>query len=410
MRVLHTSDWHLGQQLYEYDRGPEHDIFLQWLVDRLRELRVDAVIITGDIYDVANPPVEAQQRFYKFLREAVAVSPHLQVVVIGGNHDSPSRIELPKELTDPARVYLIGSMPRDGAGPTPDKALIPLKDSTGVVGLICAAVPYLRMGDLPPSGDGVSGLRRLHEDTANAARRHANGLPFFITGHLHIIGGAVSELSERRIFVGGEEAVAADIYPPDATYVALGHLHEPQEVPGPTKIRYAGSPLPLSVTERNYEHSVVVLELSDKDLVVHTLRTPRPVKFVRVPESGALAMDEVDAALRNLPVDNGPEHLRPFVEIAVSLSTPQPDLRLKVEAALHGKGVRITRILRMSVNEPAGESRPFEAELSQLDPKQVFALRHMQEYRCAPPNELNKAFDELLSAVQTGSSSAASEG
>lgn len=408
MRILHTSDWHLGQQLYDYDRGPEHDVFLQWLLERIGQLQIDAVLITGDIYDVTNPPVEAQQRFYRFLREALAVSPYLQIVVIGGNHDSPGRVELPRELADPARVFLVGSMPREDGRPAPEKVLVPLKDSTGVVAVICAAVPYLRPGDLAAVRDSLSGLRRLHADVADAARRCANGLPFLITGHLHVAGSALSELSERRIFVGGEEAVAADIYPADATYVALGHLHKPQELPGQTTIRYAGSPLPLSVTERDYEHSVVVLEVSNDALTVNTLRTPRPVKFLRVPASGALPLPELEAALRNLQVSDSPEDLRPYLEIAVSLSTPQPDLRQRVDTALCGKRVRITRILRMGEPTARHEARSFGAELSQLDPKRVFALRHVQEYGTEPPTELEKAFDELLSAVQTGSSFEAS--
>jgi exonuclease SbcD len=112
LRLLHTSDWHIGQELHGHDRQEEHDAFLAWLIDQMGQLAVDALVVTGDIFDVANPPVSATARFYAFLRDALTRHPRLQIVIVGGNHDSAARINLPSSLLGRGRVRLVGQLPR----------------------------------------------------------------------------------------------------------------------------------------------------------------------------------------------------------------------------------------------------------------------------------------------------------
>ena len=159
MRVIHTSDWHLGQELHGFDRGVEHDVFLDWLAGQLIELDADVLIVTGDVYDTVNPPISAQQRLYQFLRRTLTERPHIQIVLIGGNHDSATRLELPKHLLDATRVHLIGGMPRHNGQPMAAQTLIELRDKTGASRAVCAAVPYLRPGDLPTVSSGLHPLR-----------------------------------------------------------------------------------------------------------------------------------------------------------------------------------------------------------------------------------------------------------
>lgn len=159
-----------------------------------------------------------------------------------------------------------------------------------------------------------------------------------MTGHLHMSGGAVSELSERRIIIGGEEAVSSDIFPACVAYAALGHLHKPQSVSAPTIIRYAGSPFPMSVAERNYQHSIVVIDLESAEITkIHLIQTPRPVAFHRVPAAGATPLAVVEDALRRIELDDPGAHLRPFLEVVVQLDEAEPELRQKIDAALAGK-------------------------------------------------------------------------
>src|SRR5919109_1078693 len=298
MRVIHTSDWHLGQELHGFDRGVEHDAFLDWLAGQLIALDADALIVTGDVYDTVNPPIPAQQRLYQFVKRALTSSPHLQIILIGGNHDSAARLELPRHLLDADRVHLIGGMPRSTGQPLASRILTILRDKTSTPCAVCAAVPYLRPGDLPTQSDGESPLKALYRQVLDTAHGICRDLPLIVTGHLHMSGGAVSALSERRIVIGGEEAVSSDIFPASVAYVALGHLHKPQAISGQTVIRYAGSPFPMSVAETDYPHSVVVIDLDGtNDVKTDLVRTPRPVAFLRVPAVGAAPLDVVEDML-----------------------------------------------------------------------------------------------------------------
>lgn len=402
MRVIHTSDWHLGHELHGFDRGVEHDAFLDWLASQLVELDADALVVTGDVYDTVNPPIPAQQRLYQFLRRALTECPHLQIVLIGGNHDSAARLELPKHLLDADRVHLIGGMPRQDGQPVAARTLIELRDKTRTPCAVCAAVPYLRPGDLPTVGEGESSLKALYRGIVEAANAVREDLPLIVTGHLHMSGGAVSELSERRIVIGGEEAVSSDIFPASVAYVALGHLHKPQSVSGQTTIRYAGSPFPMSVAEKDYPHSIVVIDL-DKTGGMKTglVRTPRSVAFYRVPTVGAATLDIVEDELRRIEIDDPGEYRRPYLEVAVQLDEAEPELRQRIEAALEGKPIRLTRIVRQTEGQGGALADAVEGDtaLDALDPAHVFAHRHAEEYGVEPPDDLKRAFDEVLIGV-----------
>lgn len=402
MRLVHTSDWHLGHELHGFDRGVEHDAFLDWLAGLLVDLGADALLVTGDIYDTVNPSVPAQQRLYRFVRRALVEAPLLQLVLIGGNHDSAARLELPKELLDANRVHLIGGMPRHQGRPAVERALVELCDTAGTPRAVCAAVPYLRPGDLPAPAENNSPVKRLYREVIDAAKATRGDLPLVVTGHLHMHGGIVSELSERRLVVGGEEAVPSDTFPASVAYVALGHLHRPQAVSGQAVIRYAGSPFPMSVTEKDYEHSIVVVDLDRAGSVkTDLIRTPRPVAFHRVPSLGAAGLEEVEDALRRLEIADPGKDRRPFLEVAIELTTAEPELRQRIEAALAAKPVRLTRIVRQAAGPggPPATSGQQAAPLEELEPAYVFALRHREEYGTEPPEDLKRAFEEVVTAV-----------
>lgn len=394
--VIHTSDWHLGHELNGHDRQAEHDAFLDWLLEQITAQAADVLVVTGDVYDVANPPVSAMRRLFRFLHAATTRSPGLQVIILGGNHDSAGRIDLPSALLGDGRVHFIGALPRLDGDLDFDRLLIPLHDASAQTAAWLAAVPFCRPGDL-----GNHDLPSLYAAITDAGVATADGLPLILTGHLHVAGGDVSELSERRIVVGGEEAQAASLFDARAAYVALGHLHRPQSITTATTVRYAGSPFPLSSTERNYQHSIAVVRLSAEACDVNLVPIPRPVAFLSV---GPASLDDAVAAIEALDDDGAlPPDRWPFIEIAVRIDGPEPHLQSRILGALENKPLRLVRILSVRAETTqASENAIAGADLAELAPNDVFSAIYLREFGGeAVPEDLVAAFAQLLVETET---------
>lgn len=251
MRLFHTSDWHLGQNLHGQERDFEHACFLNWLLARLADRKPDVLLIAGDIFDTVNPPVKAQERLYDFIVNAHEQQPLLTIVMIAGNHDSGSRIELPAPLMRRLRTHALGRvMWLDDGVLDAERLLLPLPDANGDIKAWCLALPFLRPAEVtgPTLGDDyLRGIGRVHELLIAAADlKRQPGQALIAISHAHMAGGSVSEDSERSLIIGNAEALPASLFGPSITYVALGHLHKPQRVNGEERIRYSGSPIPLS--------------------------------------------------------------------------------------------------------------------------------------------------------------------
>ncbi len=412
MRLLHTSDWHLGQTLHNFDRTYEHACFLDWLVETLAAEEIDVLLIAGDIFDNANPSAAAHRQLYRFLQQAKAKVPHLQVVVIAGNHDSPGRLEAPTPLLEAHGTVVVGNV-----GRTPDGAidlerlLVPLRDRAGKVAAWCLAIPFLRPGDVPramleaeetaldPYLHGTTLLYR--QAFALAQSRCTGGEAIVAMGHCHMVDGQSSQDSERRIVIGGTEALPATMFDPQVAYVALGHLHLAQKVGGHELRRYCGSPLPLSFSEVGYQHQVLRIDLDGAQVqAVKPLFVPRTVQLLRVPDQPA-PLGDVLAALEALDVPDAPLHAQPYLEVRVLLDGPEPGLRAQVEAALAGKPVRLAKI--EPTRRHAGAEQPDQAltldQLAQLQPDDIFRRLWVQRYGDEAPPEQLAAFAELTHAL-----------
>lgn len=419
MRLLHTSDWHLGQTLHNHDRTYEHQCFLDWLADTLVDERIDVLLVAGDIFDTANPSSSAQRQLYRFLQQARARAPHLQVVVIAGNHDSPGRLEAPTPLLEAHGTIVVGNVLRRHDGEIDlERLLVPLHDRDGKTAAWCLAVPFLRPGDLPrlraaegdeQTGEGqrdpyLHGTALLYRQAHALAReRAAAGQPIIAMGHCHMAKSEPSVDSERRIVIGGSEALPVSMFDPGIAYAALGHLHLAQRVGGLEHVRYSGSPLPLSFSEVDYRHQVLRIDLEDgKAGAITPLFVPRPVQLLRVPATPARLEDAL-AALESLELDPElPEQAWPYLEVRVLLDGPEPGLRSRVEAAVAGKPVRLakiepTRALVAALDEPEALSLD---QLAQLQPDDIFRRLWRQKYGAdAPPEQLD-SFAELFHAVE----------
>jgi exonuclease SbcD len=413
LRLFHTADWHLGQSFHGYDRHEEHRRFLDWLIGMLETRRPDALLIAGDVFDSVNPPASAQRLYWDFLARARMGSPSLQIVVTAGNHDAAARLESPRDLLEPLQIHVVGLIARSAAGEIDYRRLIvPLKDSLGAVRALAIAVPFLRPTDVPPAPEAadpyLDGIRLLYHNAAAAARTRRDldfpGAALLALGHCHLLGGLESRDSERRIVIGGAEALRPDTFPTDLAYVALGHLHKPQAHDG-GRVQYSGSPIPLSFSEREYEHRVVEIDLDHGRQVTHSsLTAPKTAHLLSLPAENALPIDDLVALLSDHAFDPSlPPEFHPYLEVRVLDTGPDPARRRRIEQALEGKPVRLARIKpESSRNHALSESKdspaPDWANLGSIDPLELMIDAHREKHQAEPAPELLTAMREILSA------------
>jgi DNA repair protein SbcD/Mre11 len=276
MKILHTSDWHLGVSLRDHPRDVEHAAFLAWLTDTIVAREVDAVLIAGDIFDTANPPSRALALWYGWLAAVLERRPGLQIVAIGGNHDSAARLDAPAALLQRLRIHTTGGLERTAEGVMEvGPCVVPIRDASGAVAAVVGAVPFL--GAL--SAEEIAGV---YARTCEALRQSAPPTAaLLLMGHLFAVGGRAARRStdSERMMAGGVEHVSVGVFPDDVAYVALGHLHLGQ-LPS-ERVAYCGSPLPLSFGERDYEHRVLLVDV----VAAHSGRATVAIESVPIPRS-----------------------------------------------------------------------------------------------------------------------------
>ncbi len=410
MKIFHTADWHLGQAFCGFDRDFEHTCFLKWLLRELKQHRPDALIIAGDIFDSINPSAVSQKRYYNFLANAHAALPKLQTVITAGNHDAAARLEAPGELLGSLNIRVVGTVGRNEQGEIElDKFIIPLVDEQAEVRTIILAVPFLRHSDVPYVANAVDpyldGIREFYRQVTHAARmKKTQQYPdavLIAMGHCHLAGGDESRDSERRVVVGCAEAVSAEMFDDDIAYVALGHLHKAQQFQS-GRVRYSGSPIPLSFAEANYKHRLYCLTIDDQQRVsVDDHFIPRATELLKIPSTGAATLTELIPQLEALTLDTtlSPEQ-QPFLEVRILEDGPDPTRRKRIEDALQSKPVRLASIKVDSAVKANGEQPADEmfdiGDLQSIDGEEILTEAHREKYRTDPDESLVKAFREIV--------------
>ncbi len=397
MRVLHTSDWHLGHTLRgEVTREHEHSLFLAWLLARCVDERADALVITGDVFDSATPPASAERMWFEFLAAVRRACPVMDIIAIAGNHDSPARLGAASAVLRELGVHVLGGLPRTATGAIDlERVLIPIAGGRGLV----AAVPFLRPVDLPP--DLADPLEAIYaEVVAGARERRAPEQALIVTGHLYVAGADAAYLSERRVSIGGVESAPLRLFPVDIDYVALGHIHRAQRV-GRETIRYAGAPISLALDEASYRHSIAAIDFVDGRVAeIRQLLVPQAIEILRVPRRGAAPLGEVLAVLDALPPKIENDLARPYLEVVVALDKPEPKLRALVETALDGKRARLINLhVERTGDGAALGDRVSARRLAELDPREVFLRLWSRDHAEPPGAEVIAGFDRLLGEV-----------
>lgn len=395
MRILHTSDWHLGQFFINKSRAQEHQKFITWLLQQVRENDVDAVIIAGDIFDTGSPPSYARELYNQFVIGMNKLG--CQLIILAGNHDSVSTLNESKDILAQLNTQVIAAASDDLAS-----QVLTLKNKTGEVGAIVCAIPYLRPRDIMQSRSGESGQQKQqalglaigqhYSDVFELAEKQRDALnntspnnpvPIIATGHLTAMGVTTSE-SVRDIYIGSLEAFPAKDFPA-ADYIALGHIHRPQRVAKTDHIRYCGSPIPLSFDELGSDsmHSnkeVLLVDFKDGTLNrVEPLSVPlfQPMQVIK----GDLNRIEKQLAqfTNNAIDDNEDCQLPTWLSIEVDTQDYLNDLQQRIQALTADMNVEILQLRRARKQQQQRIEREDKELLAELSPEDVFERRLASE-------------------------------
>ncbi|WP_290700812.1 exonuclease subunit SbcD [Amphritea sp.] len=441
MKLLHTSDWHLGQSFFTKSRKAEHQAFLAWLLEQVAAHDIDAVIVAGDIFDTGTPPSYAREMYNQFI---VAISQlNCTLVVLGGNHDSVSTLNESKQLVACLNTHVVANVvpsavtaevTDDTARSAPDhNQIIELKNSTGETGVILCAIPFIRPRDVIQSRAGESGLEK-RQALGEAIKQHYHQLyqaalavreekqlnvPIIATGHLTALGVSQSD-SVRDIYIGSLDGFAADGFPP-ADYIALGHIHRPQVVAKSEHIRYSGSPIPLSFDELKTTKQVVIVEFDQADRVaISPLEVPRfqPMAVIKGDLSSIESQLKAFDANTN---ESAPQAKPVWLCIEVELQDYLADLPQRIQTLIEGLSVEQT--VDQSVSPSVGLSfevlqlrrsrntakqsltQTARETLAELTPDDVFAKRlelenFEGEIETLRLGRIKQQFKQILSEVE----------
>ena len=399
MRILHTADWHLGQIFFDRSRIPEQRMFLNFLLEVIEEHRVDLLVIAGDIFDTANPPSAAEELYYDFLKRIYDFG-YCKTLIIGGNHDSALRLDAPSKVLAHLKICIVGVY----SSLNLEKAFFKyVKDG---VELNVVAIPYLRDRDVRQAVQGESfedmekrtraGIIKVYHEMAQYYRENGNPEATCIaTGHLTAVGGQLTD-SERSIHIGNLGSINADQFPSEFSYVALGHLHHPQAVGNSERIRYSGSPIPLSFSESS-EKELRLLEIQgDGHIEQKSIPIPLNRSLLRLSGSFNQTLKELDA------IRVQEDELTPWVEVTLTdeIANASTNDQIRVYASEIGVEVLKVTILQSAKDDVNPSLQAPERNIQEWAPLEVFEKRLESYDGDIRPKKLADCFNEVLHTTE----------
>lgn len=399
MKILHTSDWHLGQYFMMKTREKEHLQFLAWLIELVNREQIDAIVVAGDIFDSSSPASYARKLYADFIVQ-LQQSCCSQLVIVSGNHDSVSVLNESKALLKALNVSVLAGLSDDLS-----EHIIELKDAKGHAAALLCALPFLRASDVTSSEHGLSsaekqmnlqqGISQTYQDIYQLAKtQQKDGQAILATGHLTAVGCSVSE-SVRDIYIGSLTAFPASLFP-EFDYIALGHLHRAQKVQKSDTIRYSGSPIPLSFDESKHQKQVYLIETNSSPVSVSDIAIPcfQPLTII----NGDI--DSVLEQLKALSSEYRSDSV--WVEVKLKQAYVQADLQARLNEVITDSAIEILKVSSPQVNEASQWVEQQGVTLDTLTPEQLFEHRLKSEEHLSEKQrqQLTLLYKQVLSDVQ----------
>lgn len=378
IKAIITSDWHIGNNFHGYDRTEDHINYFLQLEELITSEKPDALFVCGDIFDNANPSAMSQQLYFETLNNLTEKNPQLQIVIIAGNHDSAFRMEAPSPFLRQKHIFVIGTVHKEGEEIDFSRHIIPVHSLKNPdEQLLCLAVPYLREGDYPKAESYGGGVKEFISGVLKKADSQFNKkIPKILLAHLYANGSEIADGSSERIIVGGSEQVSTSAWNPEISYTALGHIHKRQTVGGHPNIRYCGSALPMSFTERNYKHGADILTINpDGTYVLESRNFDLLHPLLSFPDT-ALPWEKLEDKLKELRDKNDTTARECYLQLNVYIETPDSSLTTKIEEALKDKKVKLCKI------------QPFYPQLEQDD--ELMNIQSIERLRKLEPIDMLK--------------------
>lgn len=409
MKVIHTSDWHIGQTLYQYSRDEEHKYFFNQLKNIVLEEKPDALIVSGDIFHASTPSVMSQRLYYHALVELSKLYDDLQIIVTAGNHDSPSRLEAPRELWEAFNVTVIGNLDfykevqENGLTYDASKIQIPVRRNDVIVGWILA-VPFINAGNYPSLKEDDGYSKRVFsfynnlKNNLKLNEQYTENHSVIAMGHFMISG--VDSVSQNKLTGGLESVVSTEMSAISGIdYWAMGHVHHPQNVG--ENIRYSGSPFAMTFNEI-YPHSVTVVEIENHnvDIKIREIDPLIPVvDFPFKPNSydDAPSKDELFAKVVEI-LDN-----ECYVRLHVRTEMPLSDMdNARIQELFEGKNAKYCGIQAyFPVNESDCEEKSVRTldEFRAISPFDLGCSVYKKKNNTEMPDEMRALFKEVCDEV-----------
>jgi len=411
MRLIHTSDWHLGQHFYGKSRANEHQQFLIWLLTQVTENNVDAVIVAGDIFDTATPPSYAREMYFDFIAKIHQLN--CQLIIIAGNHDSVAMLAESKQVLNHLSTHVIALANNDL-----NEQVITLTDQQGDPSAIICAIPFIRPRDILVSKAGQSASQKqqnlqqaisdYYQKNINFARQlqeqYKSSVPIIATGHLTTVGASCSE-SVRDIYIGTLEAFPANAFP-HVDYIALGHIHRAQKIAKTEHIRYSGSPIALSFDEAKQTKQVFMVDFEEGKLArVKSLSIPcfQPLAILKTNLTN-LTID-IEQLLLEFATQLKNDPIKIWLDIEINSEQYLQDLQQRIEVIIKEFPIEIIRIRRSKKKSKLILAKQAKITLNELSETDVFQQRLALETWETANDEsrkkrLNLLFMQVLAEVK----------
>lgn len=422
IKIIATSDWHLGNLFHGNDRLPEHKHFFNWLLHQMAEQQPDALLVAGDVFDNGNPSAAAQSAYYEFLADATQTCPQTQIIITAGNHDSASRLEAPRPLLARHRVEIRGNVhrewKRDPNGENGnwhinyDDLIIPVGNNDGEQ-IVVLAVPYLR-NDVVLNANYSQGVNSFLRALTARAKERFPDKKLVMMAHMYAKGADIAKTNaSEKIIIGGQEEVNMEGWSDHPDYLTCGHIHKRQHIWNTNWARYSGSVLPMSFAEKDYTHGVDLVTIQDgQSIQVEQLVYEPQHKLVVLPEDDAeLTPNKLKKLIEQNLKDRTNslfEEAFDYVLLKVKLEKVSNDDIKELENLIHSKNAVLCKIQKITpqidVSTIIGTQQLKSIDdILNRDPMETLKEAYLIKHKSELNEQQTKLLTELLNGIKNES-------